>query len=131
MEIIPKLALEVLEADLEILPRSLQLNLVELLLDLAPRKHLLVAWLSGDTALQVMKVGMLEGIELWEVVLRENDVLSEEASLQLQEAVSDGLDGVLETLVARHVVHILEDLCHVRPILHHEHTRSIDVEDLH
>ncbi len=81
MEIIPKLALKVLEADLEILPRSLQLNFVELLLDLAPRKHLLVAWLSGGTALQVMKVGMLEGVELWEVVLRENDVLSEEASL--------------------------------------------------
>ena len=74
---------------------------------------------------------MLESIELWEVVLWEDNVLSEQASLQLQKAVSDRIDGVLETLVTGHVVHILENLAHVWPVLHHEHTSSIDVEDLH
>jgi hypothetical protein len=54
-----------------------------------------------------MKVSVLESVELWEIVLGEDQVLAVEASLQLEKAVADGIDRVFEALIPRHIIHIL------------------------
>lgn len=51
VQIVPELAFEVLEAHLEVLPSCLELNLEELLLDLAQSQYALVVWPASDAAL--------------------------------------------------------------------------------
>jgi hypothetical protein len=107
MEAIPKLALEVLKAHLKVFSHRLQLNLEELLLHLSSRQHSSIVRPAGDAPLQIMKVSVLESVELWEIVLGEDQVLAVEASLQLEKAVADGIDRVFEALIPRHIIHIL------------------------
>ena len=78
-----------------------------------------------------MEMGKFQGIELGEVELREDNVLSIEPTFQLKKSISDRINRVLQTLISRHVVHILQNFSKMSPILHEQHTSSINIQYLY
>ena len=73
----------------------------------------------------------LQSVQLWEVVLGKNDGLAVKSALELQETLSDGVDGIFETVVFGHYIHVVENLCEVNPILHEEDACPINVDYLY
>ena len=78
----------------------------------------LIVDLWSQAPLSIMEMIFLQPVQLWEVELGKNDWLAVKSALKLQEALSNGVDGIFKTVVFWHYVQIVKNLGQVNPILH-------------
>ncbi len=73
----------------------------------------------------------LKRVELGETKLTEDNVLPVNSSFELQILLADFVDGVLQTFIFGHVVQVVKNIQQMVPVLHHDHTRPVNVHDFH
>lgn len=92
MDIVPKLALEVVKAGLKIFSWVLQLYFIEVMLDFGLTDRLWVIDFACGYSLYIVEIGLFESVQLREIVLRKHNVLPVKSALELKESVPDGVD---------------------------------------